>query len=268
MRIFPMMVGEYLISNEISHRPFLNYLQICEITRDLYDDSFSKEKIILLRENINNYLIDFKGLYEKKLTPKQHFLIHYPTAIERWGPPRLYSTMRFESKHSYFKRVINAIHNAINISHSLALRHQNLQVHHLLSTDYFANLGLGSHDFSAEKPLLDFIKLRLKANNIELYKWIKNKGIKYHTNDFVVSSKNEMPIFSLIKAIIFHRLSIFFLLDEYETMGYNVNLTCYMIKETERELKICTINKLVNLWPLGGYPYGQLVLISPKYPLV
>ena len=40
--------------------------------------------------------------------------------------------MRFEARHSYFKRLAAQMGNFINISYSLSVRHQRLQCYHQL----------------------------------------------------------------------------------------------------------------------------------------
>ena len=44
-------------------------------------------------------------------------------------------TMRFEARHSYFKRLAVQMGNFINISYSLSMRHQRLQCYHQHSVD-------------------------------------------------------------------------------------------------------------------------------------
>ena len=41
---------------------------------------------------------------ETTLKPKHHFMRHYPAQILKFGPLIRVWMMRFESKHSYFKR--------------------------------------------------------------------------------------------------------------------------------------------------------------------
>ncbi len=48
-------------------------------------------------------------------------------SIFRFGPLVRHWTMRFEAKHSYFKRLAQSMGNFINIPYSLAMRHQQLQ---------------------------------------------------------------------------------------------------------------------------------------------
>ncbi len=40
---------------------------------------------------------------------------------------KVHWTMRYESKHSYFKKLSSSLGNYINICHSLTMRHQQLQ---------------------------------------------------------------------------------------------------------------------------------------------
>ena len=97
------------------------------IFRSLLDDKFNESKIIKIQLEISKYLQDFKGLYPKKrIIPKQHFLLHYPSAIRNFGLPSTYNCIKFEAKHSYFKRVVGAVHNRINLLKSLAIWHQYL----------------------------------------------------------------------------------------------------------------------------------------------
>lgn len=62
-----------------------------------------------------------------RITPKFHFLIHYPTMMVRYGPLRELWCMRFEAKHQYFKALASSLGNFINIAFTLASRHQMLQ---------------------------------------------------------------------------------------------------------------------------------------------
>ena len=118
-RIFPIIVAE-LLKND-PH--YLNFLEIDDIFRYLMKESFDLDGLEYLRNKIGNYLNNFKYLYkDEKIIPKEHFLIHYPTMIKKFGPPKLYWTMRFESKHSYYKRVNTANHNHVNLLYSLANR--------------------------------------------------------------------------------------------------------------------------------------------------
>lgn len=59
-----------------------------------------------------------------RLTPKHHFLEHYPALIETFGPLVRLWTMRFEAKHKFFKRVVRFSSNFKNVLLSLSTKHQ------------------------------------------------------------------------------------------------------------------------------------------------
>ena len=70
------------------------------------------------------------------LRPKHHFLLHYPYFIIQYGPLSRVWTLRFESKHRYFKRVVKSCSNFVNATRTLPHHHQML-LSHLLELDLF-----------------------------------------------------------------------------------------------------------------------------------
>ncbi|XP_058637761.1 uncharacterized protein LOC131543945 [Onychostoma macrolepis] len=65
-----------------------------------------------------------------KLTPKHHYLEHYPALIEAFGPLVNVWTMRFEAKHRFFKRVVRFTGNFKNVLLSLSTKHQMMMAYH------------------------------------------------------------------------------------------------------------------------------------------
>ena len=67
-------------------------------------DSFSNETIAMLASIIEAFLsLCSEHNNELKITVKFHHLIHYPSMIAKFGPPKILSTINFESLHSYLK---------------------------------------------------------------------------------------------------------------------------------------------------------------------
>ena len=62
------------------------------------------------------------------------------TLFCRFGPLVRHWTMRYEAKHSYFKKLAQSMGNFINIAYSLAMRHQQLECYHN------AYSFIGAHD--------------------------------------------------------------------------------------------------------------------------
>ena len=53
----------------------------------------------------------------------------------RFGPLVRHWTMRFEAKHSYFKQLAHSMGNFVNITYSLATRHQHYQCYLNINTE-------------------------------------------------------------------------------------------------------------------------------------
>ena len=66
---------------------------------------------------------------ESSLKAKHHYLLHYPGLILHFGPLIRLWTLRFESKHCYFKQCARKLRNFRNVCSSLAERHQLLQAY-------------------------------------------------------------------------------------------------------------------------------------------
>lgn len=59
-----------------------------------------------------------------KIFPKLHMLTHYGQLTKKFGPPVLFSTLKYERKHVYFKNWSNVMANFQNPPVSFAVRHQ------------------------------------------------------------------------------------------------------------------------------------------------
>lgn len=59
-----------------------------------------------LQRKIHFFLLGFTSLFPSvSLLCKMHYLIHYPSLIQKYGPLIGLWTMRFEAKHQYFKEI-------------------------------------------------------------------------------------------------------------------------------------------------------------------
>jgi hypothetical protein len=103
----------------------------------------TQDSIAYLDFKISEHRIRFQEVFpDCHLKPKHHFLEHYPYLIQQFGPLVSLWTMRFEAKHSFFKRVARNIRCFKNVLLSLSERHQYQIAHHL-------------HACSFTRPLLE-----------------------------------------------------------------------------------------------------------------
>ena len=85
----------------------MSYWEMYTSLSDIIDISFapviSLETVAKLKDSVKCYLKLFRELFpDKPLTPKQHYLIHFPKVILFLGPLINLWAMHFEAKHQIF----------------------------------------------------------------------------------------------------------------------------------------------------------------------
>lgn len=258
------MFGDLLNNN----KNYNHFLKLIEIFFLLNGSSYTEDKIISIEQKIFTYLSEFKSLYPNEpIRAKFHFMVHYGEAIRNFGPPLHYSTMRFESKHSQFKAQDRAIHNHVNLTKSLATKHQDLQVYNLSAANYFNSNIFGSFEL-VNLDAVQVIKQIIGSDNIQFYKWVKFENIEYHINDIVCYENLTVPKFGKIKHLITLNHELKFFLEPYMTIEYLIQYQSYSIQETINTINpIICLKNLKNKFPTNIYSVHNLELISLKYPL-
>ncbi|RNA39864.1 hypothetical protein BpHYR1_010381 [Brachionus plicatilis] len=179
--------------------------------------------------------------------------------------------MRFESKHSYFKRVNEATSNHVNLTYSLTTKHQNLQLYHLISNDYFGSTMYGPQQ-KTNKDLLDFIKLITSDDKICLYNWAEINSIKFQIDDVLVTKiVNSVPTFSIIKSIGLSKNKIVFIIKDLQTIEYVNFKLGYSVCEAEILYSEIDYESIFSPFPLDLYDDAEnqnQKFVIPKYPLI
>jgi len=125
IRILPLLIGDKIPESNNYWHLYLLILNILNILNIVMAPRISISETFLLQEMIHEHQKLFLFLFsERQLTPKQHFLIHYPRVIRELGPPIRYWNMRKKNRHFSFKRMAAFSGNFINVSKTLAYRNQ------------------------------------------------------------------------------------------------------------------------------------------------
>jgi hypothetical protein len=114
--------------------------------------------------------------------PKHHMLSHYSLLYKRFGPLIMCWTMRFESKHRFFKDVANKAKNFIHFLKMACSRHQRFQGH-------LFHCGVFKPEFVMPENAvpLDGQNVALKVQT-ELTKQIVSMAKTVSTNPFLSNS--------------------------------------------------------------------------------
>jgi len=245
IRILPLLIGDKIPTDNNYWHLYLLMLKILDI---VMAPRISISETFLLQEMIHDHHKLFLFLFsERRLTPKQHFLIHYPRVIRELGPPIRYWNMRNESRHFNFKKIATSSGNFINVSKTLAYRNQIKQAAILGKIKCFgesANIA-ELHSTTIKKvALLEnyelFLKTASDADNltvdstITIAKSANVQSITYRDGGVLLISCNEnVPLFGVINEIICLSDAVYFYCRLFITLGFEDHFHAYVVRYSE-----------------------------------
>ncbi|XP_031358295.1 uncharacterized protein LOC116182914 isoform X1 [Photinus pyralis] len=238
------------------------YLLLRKIIDLVLADVVTNETCCLLKDLIAKHHSLYKELFNTTLKPKYHNLVHYPFIMKQVGPLKHLSSLRFESKHRESKLSANVIASRINITYSLALKHQLKLVHRLNSKQGFSN----SINYKNSNPTIitsvlpNFNMLESTStcsfnnfkDDVKFCKKIEINNSNYEIGSIICIAAKELPIFGCITHIIVNsQEEICFIYEEYKTILFNKHIhsfeICTNTKVTKRILdsNVCYTSNLI-----------------------
>lgn len=114
-------MGEFVPRGEETWNLYQKLRIVLEI---VLSTAFAKGTDELLQTAVMELNTLYLSLTKDSLKPKFHNLVHYHTALKKYGPIVSLWSMRFEAKHRVFKMASNVSCNRKNITLSLTIKHQ------------------------------------------------------------------------------------------------------------------------------------------------
>jgi len=189
----PFILGDLFSENDENWLNFINLHQILNFCFCiLYDDQTVRE----LDEKIVLYLRNFKRIYPNvNMTPKMHYLSHFPTQLDNFGLLRNHSCFRFEAKNGLMKAF--NFQNFINISYSCANKHQcwiaskEIEQNKKNSLAYIED----SCDINSQAIIERSHHVNLKPKKyISDVKYLKRDGFEYLQGAFLIIKPSHLLI--------------------------------------------------------------------------
>ena len=240
-RHFPILIGDRVPESDEHWSSFLLLLKICNIA---LTPICTYDTVPYLRILIEEKLSSFKILYpESRLIPKFHYMLHYPTQIEQFGPLIHSWTMRQESKLSFVKRVSRR-GNFKNIPQTVAKKHQLWQCYKIqLESSYLHNPYECSPKTTAcilqaedEHVIQEVIRLfpSVDSSSEILHPdWVKNQSSLYRKGVFILLKYDDMsPEFGKIIDILYLNDTVIFSLKVFISVVFVSHYNCHMIRAT------------------------------------
>ena len=134
LRLLPLMIGDKVPADDIV---WLALLELKDIVEYSFAPKMTEADILFFDSKIRDHKQLLTDAFpDFRFKPKHHFVDHYPHLMQCYGPLVQCYTLRFEGKHSFFKKVVRHIMNFKNLCMSLAERHQLHQAYLLAQPTY------------------------------------------------------------------------------------------------------------------------------------
>lgn len=250
--MLPFILSEFVDTSTDQWRCFISIIELMSLC---FAHKISLATIVYLKRAIKEHLELFKSLFgnTSNITPKQHYMIHLPSLILKFGPLVRSWCMRFEAKHAYFKDQAKIIKNFRNLPLSLSRRYLSS-----LCADY---INFGKEDqgpifrkkmsFGTAKGLFDEEK-EIVVTNVERFTGVGSlrdvaeiyllDSVQIHgtlykpdKDTFLnFGSQNGLPNFGRIAKIWFIvNYGVFFALHVMVTSHYDENLNAFQVEESD-----------------------------------
>jgi len=256
LRLFPLIFGSYVPCSDDCWELLLLLKDIVEIA---FASALHENDLCYFRNKIDCHNSLFFSLFDGiSLKPKHHFIHHYPELIRQYGPLSHCSTMRFESKHAFFKQVVRDCKNFKNIPKMLAARHQLLQCYLSESGALFSH-GLSSvskGDYVPRSffPHFQFL-LQARFPHIQMFTRLQHvtvNGTEYAPGLYVIDSFFcGLTQFCKIECIVGCGEDLL-LLCVHQSCHYAEHLRSFVVEDTS-DYHIHSVTELVDYYPLPGY---------------
>jgi len=275
IRLLPILIGSKI--QDSTDEVWQQTMCLRDIVEYVCAPSISTWQIAHLRVLTEQYMECRCRLFSNhKLKPKHHYLMHYPALIMQYGPLIRLWTLRFESKHSYFKRCARYALNFKNICFTMADRHQLLQAFKYSGSFFGSSLQLGrSMLFQLDcysDAIQNIIMPRLQEfkHPVEVATEVTFYGITYKKGDYIVYSNKSLEtiIFGKICFMCSDSHKLFFVGHACSTI-YCSNVHVYRVTSSRENSKCFCVEKdeLLDYQSLPSYSSGKLLTIPLKHSI-
>nr|XP_054922870.1 uncharacterized protein LOC126523536 isoform X1 [Dermacentor andersoni] len=267
-RLLPAMIGHKIQNgNDPVWRLYLNLRKIVDIVcAPVITEGQSAYLSIIIQE----YLEDRWELFPSEpLKPKHHYMLHYASMQIHFGPLINVWTLRFESKHSFFKNCVRSSKNFKAVAKTLAEKHQLLQAF-LYSEAFFGPdisfksaipFCAGEYSANVQACLAQF---NLEPGTSVASRSVVWKGTDYTVGDFVALNLYKELCFGEISLfVVKNRASVFVAVKVYQA-NFLPHLHYYVLRETNT-CSALPMSDLADYSPLPAYDIRAQKIIVLKH---
>ena len=219
MRFLPIAVGFLVPKYNVAWRIFLKFVFV---VRFVICPNFSETDLLSLQEAIEDLIGCFFSHYSHlRVTPKFHYLLHYPSQIRKHGALFDITTLRFESKNSQVKTFAKTSKCFRNICKTIAKKHQQ-----------WISLRIAQQDFFSWKIANDGeVELSSIVDKVAI------QGTSYAKGDIVAFIENGEPMFGEIEVVHISE-SYDFRCKKMPIMEFDNHVAAYVVKASSESVTV------------------------------
>lgn len=275
IRFLPLILSD-ILPEHAETEIFMTMMLLRTVVEYVVAPKIALGQIAYMKILIEEYLERRRRLFpEVPLRPKHHYLTHYPSLTLKFGPLIRFWTMRFESKHQYFKRCIRSSKNFVNVAKMLATRHQTLQSYFSAGprfpTEYSINsTAMNVNSLSGEAQIL--IRSVVTDTTSQCFSEITFKGTAYKKDlllPYEIHHWNKTAVFGAIECVVVSE--VVQLIVKMKHAVFNHCFNCYQIVESsaDEECVACLqIDQFIDFYPLSVYKVNDNRLVVLKHQIV
>lgn len=113
-----------VLNNDAVKKVWKCVRSLLEMIQIIYSARIEESDLLRLEKCTEIHLSETQKCFNVELSTKPHITTHYSNIIRTMGPLKPMSSMRFESKHQVCKGFATNVNNFMNITKTIAMRHQ------------------------------------------------------------------------------------------------------------------------------------------------
>ncbi|XP_026676119.1 uncharacterized protein LOC113465644 [Diaphorina citri] len=280
-KYFGVMVGPFVPQDD---RFWSIYILLMRVINFCLSPVFLPCQLAYFKHLVSDLCESYTSLFNVNLKPKFHNLLHYASAMERFGPLRHLSSMRYEAKHRPNKLVAKSSSNRINMTLTIARKHQ------LMFNDLFIQNNISSKANCGQKIEIPLSETENILNQVhpttcvvqKLYRvpWTSRNSVRYNLNCVIVSSIDEENVhFARVDSIYVSDTddTVVFKAIQLKTIAFDDHVFAYHVQDISSSMKqfvFIDLNKMqspfvCNCTPMNNdinFPEFFVVLRKPISP--
>ena len=219
----------------------------------------SLEATYMLKAKIQDHLTLYQDVFKLPLTPKQHFLVHYPRVIRLLGPVSQYSTMKFEAKHKPLKRIAKTCNNFMKIEKTVATGHQMSQ-----SYSFLLKEGVQQKEISIQKQhvtrasnlphaqrVCEILQIT-EDHDVIAVTSVEIHGYQFKANRLLLLRWNDdLPVFGEIKAIVLIEGTIKLVIQPWLSLYFQRKYHAFVVSPSrDFDIEVVVVEDLTDYRPV------------------